>query len=153
MNYPLKKVIIDIKNYFYIRKTIKKNLLTVEWNKYKLRADWIGRIYTVVNLPPEVMFSTDAPEEIRPAYVLEEIRPINEYLTKLNLHEIIIPEIKPIPDSISYLIIYKPYFQKLSWKWIFIRIFLILILFWLDGKFKFLSNIWDFLIKSINLFF
>jgi hypothetical protein len=62
MNYPFKRVVTDIKNYFFIRKTIKKNIGTIEWEKFKLRVDWIGRIYTVVNLPPEVIYSPDAPE-------------------------------------------------------------------------------------------
>lgn len=135
MNYPFKRVITDIRNYFYIKKVIKQNLKTVEWEKYKLRADWIGRIYTVINLPPEVLYSPDAPQEIRPAYILEESKPINEYLTKLNLQEIIFPEIRPIEGSISYLVTYSPYFQRLSWKWLLWRLFGILILIWAQAKF------------------
>lgn len=141
MKYPLKKIIIDIKNYFFIRKIIKRNYNSVEWQKYKLRFDWIGRIYTVINLPPEVLHSPDTPQDIRYAYILEEMRPINEYLTKLNLHEIIIPKIKPIKNSISYLIIYKPYFQKLSWKWIISQLLLIIVLLWLNYKFDIFSYI------------
>lgn len=139
MNYPFKRVITDIKNYFYIKKIIKQNLKTVEWEKYKLRADWIGRIYTVINLPPEVLYSPDAPEEIRPAYILEESKPINEYLTKLNLHEIVFPEIRPIEGSISYLVVYSPYFQRLSWSWFLWRFFGIIILVWAQVKFGVIS--------------
>lgn len=148
MNYPFKKIITDIKNYFFIKKTIKKNKNSVEWQKYKLRSDWVGRIYTVINLPPEVIYSPDAPQEIRPAYILEESKPINEYLTVLNLQEIIIPEIRPIPDSISYLVVYSPYFQRLSLRWIFYRICLILVISYLQYKFGFLSWIGG-LIKSL----
>lgn len=145
MNYPFKRVIADISNYFFLKKTIKKNKGTIEWEKFKLRVDWIGRIYTVVNLPPEVIYSPDAPEEIRPAYVLEESKPINEYLTKLNLQEIITPEIRPIPGSISYLLIYSPYFQRLSLKWALYRLIFISILAWAQHKFDFLGLIWKFL--------
>jgi hypothetical protein len=141
MNYPFKKIIVDINNYFFLKKTIKKNENTFEWKKYNLRVDWIGRIYTVVNLPPEVIYSPDSPQEIRPAYVLEESKPINEYLTKLNLQEILIPEMRAIPDSISYLLIYSPYFQRLSIKWVLYRITLIFLLIWLQKKF----NIWEML--------
>ena len=64
MNYPFKRAIIDIRNYIFLRKTIKKNIETVEWKKYNLRHDWIGRIYTVVNLTPEVVPDVpDPPEE------------------------------------------------------------------------------------------
>ena len=139
MNYPFKRVITDIRNYFFLRRTIKKNTGSIEWEKFKLRVDWIGRIYTVVNLPPEVIYSPDSPDEIRPAYVLEESRPLNEYLTRLNLQEVIIPKISPIDSSISYLIVYTPYFQRLSIRWIIYRIILILLLSWLQYKFGFIS--------------
>jgi hypothetical protein len=139
MNYPFKRVITDINNYFFIKRTIKKNTGTIEWEKFKLRVDWIGRIYTVVNLPPEVIYSPDSPDEIRPAYILEESRPLNEYLTRLNLQEVIIPKISPIPNSFSYLIVYSPYFQRLSFRWIVYRLILILILIWLQYKFGFIS--------------
>lgn len=139
MNYPFKRVITDIKNYFYIKKVIKQNLKTIEWEKYKLRADWIGRIYTIINLPPEVLYSPDAPQEIRPAYILEESKPINEYLTKLNLQEIVFPEIRPIEGSISYLVTYSPYFQRLSWKWFLWRLFFIIVLMWAQLKFGVVS--------------
>ena len=139
MNYPFKRVITDIRNYFFIKRTIKKNKGSIEWEKFKLRVDWVGRIYTVVNLPPEVIYSPDSPEEIRPAYILEESRPLNEYLTKLNLQEVIMPKISPIPDSVSYLIVYSPYFQRFSIRWIIYRLILILIISWLQYKFGFLS--------------
>ena len=135
MNYPFKRVITDIVNYRFLKKTIKENLGSVEWEKFKLRTDWIGRIYTVVNLPPEVIYSPDAPEQIRPAYVLEETRQLNEYLTKLNLQEIIMPELTPIPNSISYLVVYKPYFQRLSSRWFLYRIAGITIAIWSQHKF------------------
>ena len=148
MKYPFKRVITDIGNYFFVRRTIKNNMNSIEWNKFKLRVDWIGRIYTVVNLPPEVIYSPDTPEEIRPAYVIEESKPLNEYLTRLGLSEVILPEITPIPKSISYLITYTPAFQRLSLRWIFYRICLILVIIYLQYKFGFLSWIGG-LIKSL----
>jgi hypothetical protein len=153
MNYPFKKIVIDIRNYFFLRKVTKKNSNTIEWNKLKLRVDWLGRIYTVVNLPPEVIYSPDAPEEIRPAYVLEESRPINEYLTRLNLQEILAPEIKPIPESISYLIVYRPYFQKLSLKWLIYRILGVLVLVWANYKFSIFDKLWGVFFKVYEFIF
>lgn len=153
MNYPFKKIIIDIKNYLYLRKVIKNNKGTIEWEKFKLRVDWIGRIYTVVNLPPEVIYSPDSPQEIRPAFVIEETRPLNEYLTRLNLPEIIYPSLNPIPNSVSYLVVYSPYFQKLSLSWLIYRIAFLIILIWTQYKFSFLSwifgllkNLYDFIL-------
>lgn len=139
MNYPFKTVINDIRNYFFIKNLIKKNKGTVEWEQYKLRVDWLGRIYTVVNLPPEVIYSPDSPEEIRPAFVLEESRPLNEYLTRLNLQEIVMPSISPIPNSFSYLLVYSPYFQRLSTRWVVYRTILLLVILWAQHKFGILS--------------
>ena len=139
MNYPFKTVINDIRNYFFIKNLIKKNKGTVEWEQYKLRVDWLGRIYTVVNLPPEVIYSPDSPEEIRPAFVLEESRPLNEYLTRLNLQEIVMPSISPIPNSFSYLLVYSPYFQRLSTRWVVYRTMLLLVILWAQHKFGILS--------------
>ena len=153
MNYPFKKIIVDIKNYFFLRKVIKKNSETFEWNKLKLRVDWLGRIYTVVNLPPEVIYSPDAPDEIRPAYVLEESRPINEYLTRLNLQEIVSPKIEAVEGSISYLIVYSPYFQKLSLKWLIYRILIVLVLIWAQHKFSIFDKLWEILSKVYEFVF
>jgi hypothetical protein len=139
MNYPFKTVINDIRNYFFIKNLIKKNKGTVEWEQYKLRVDWLGRIYTVVNLPPEVIYSPDSPEEIRPAFVLEESRPLNEYLTRLNLQEIVMPSISPIPNSFSCLLVYSPYFQKLSTRWVVYRTILLLVILWAQHKFGIIS--------------
>jgi hypothetical protein len=148
MHYPFKKIVTDISNYRFLRKTIKKNMNSVEWQKFKLRVDWIGRIYTVVNLPPEVIYSPDAPEQIRPAYVLEEIRPLNEYLTRLNLQEIIIPELLPIDNSISYLVVYRPYFQKLSIKWLIYRILGLFFILWANHKFGIFQMALDIIKKA-----
>jgi hypothetical protein len=153
MNYPFKRVVIDIKNYLYIRRIIKNNENSIEWKKFKLRVDWVGRIYTVVNLPPEVIYSPDTPEEIRPAYVIEESKPLNEYLTSLNLQEIILPSINPIQGSMSYLLTYTPYFQRLSLRWVIYRILLILVLIWSQSKFGFLGWIASQLINLYEFIF
>lgn len=153
MKYPFKRVIKDIGNYFFVRRTIKKNIDSIEWNRFKLRVDWIGRIYTVINLPPEVIYSPDTPEEIRPAYVIEESRPLNEYLTKLGLQEVIIPELTPIPKSVSYLITYTPSFQRLSLRWILYRIGLILVISYIQYKFGLISWIIESAKSLFNVIF
>ena len=114
-------VLKDLKLYSdYLTVIKKESLSSPQWGKFKLRKDWFGRIYTVVNLPPEVTQSRDFPEEARPAFVFEEIRPINEYLTKLNLHELIAPLLKPISETNgdSFLVVYYFVFRELSWVWI-----------------------------------
>ena len=155
MRIPIFQVIRDINNYFFLRKTIKEESKGLKWNKFNLRSDWIGRIYTVVNLPPEVTLSPDAPDEIRPAYVLEETRPINEYLTSLNLHEIIIPVFRPLKGTDSYLVIYYPVFQRLSAFWVLSRISMLILIWWVEAKFSLFSmgfsKMWELLLAGINL--
>ena len=118
----LLSVLQDLKLYSdFISITKKESIDSPEWNKLKLRRDWFGRIYTVVNLPPEVTQSRDFPVEARPAWVFEEIRPINEYLTRLNLQEIIAPLLRPLSEANgdSFLVIYYFVFREFSWIWIF----------------------------------
>jgi len=98
----------------------KESLDSPEWSKLRLRKDWFGRIYTVVNLPPEVTKSPDFPKYARPSFVFEQIRPINDYLTKLSLQELISPILNPIEgtDEESFLVIYNFVFRQISWLWI-----------------------------------
>ena len=127
----LLSVLKDLKLYSdFISITKKESIDSPEWNKLKLRRDWFGRIYTVVNLPPEVTQSRDFPVEARPAWVFEEIRPINEYLTRLNLQEIIAPLLRPLSEANgdSFLVIYYFVFREFSWIWIF-RILLEIFIF------------------------
>jgi hypothetical protein len=65
--------------------------------------------------------SREFPVDARPAYVFEELKPVNDYLTKLNLQEVLTPVLKPIPETNgdSYLVIYYFFFRYLSWIWIF----------------------------------
>lgn len=143
------KVFIDIRNYYNLRKIIKKESITSPiWAKNNLRYDMLGRIYTVYNLPPEVTKSPDIPEDAWIAYVLEQAKPLNEYLTSLNLQEIIVPKYTRIPDTESFLLMYKPAFMTLGWDWVIKRI-----LFWagiwmIEHKFHTFSSIFEW-VKNI----
>ena len=68
------KALKEISLYREYLKVIKKESLdSPEWSRLRLRKDWFGRIYTVINLPPEVIFSVDLPKEARPSFVMSEI--------------------------------------------------------------------------------
>ena len=115
------KVLKEIKLYREYLKIIKKESLdSPEWSRLRLRKDWFGRIYTVFNLPPEVTQSPDFPRYSRPAFVFDQIKPINSYLTKLNLQELIAPTLTPIEgtDEESFLVIYYFVFRQISLLWI-----------------------------------
>lgn len=125
------KVLKEIKLYREYLKTIRKESLdSPEWTKLRLRKDWFGRIYTVINLPPEVTKSPDFPRYARPSFVFDQIRPINDYLTRLRLQELIAPLLNPVDgtDEESFLVIYSFVFRQITWMWIFrmiLEVFLI----------------------------
>jgi len=119
--FRLYKVIKEIRLYRQYRKIIRKEETdSPRWSKAKLRRDWVYRIYTVVNLPPQVTESPDFPEESKPSFVISEIRPINEYLKYLNLEELLTMGIKPIDGTgnNSWLVVYQFLFRSLTWTWI-----------------------------------
>lgn len=115
------KVIKEIRLYREYRKIIRKEELdSPRWSKAGLRRDWIYRIYTVINLPPQVTMSPDFPEDSKPSFVMSEIKPINEYLKYLNLEELLTMGIEPVEgtQNNSWLIVYQFLFRHLSWLWI-----------------------------------
>jgi hypothetical protein len=114
------KVLKEISLYREYLKAIKKESFdSPEWSKLRLRKDWFGRIYTVFNLPPEVTKSPDFPKYARPAFVFDQIKPINEYLTKLSLQELIAPLMNPVEgtDEESFLVVYSFVFRQISILW------------------------------------
>jgi hypothetical protein len=116
------KVWKDVRIYRDYLKVVKKESLDSPiWSRKNLRKDWFGRVYTVVNLPPQVIFSADLPKEARPSFVMTEIKPINDYMKTLNLEEIMALGVEEIPgtNSESYLVVYQYLFRELSWIWIF----------------------------------
>lgn len=115
------KVIKELKIYRDYLKIIKKESQDSPlWARRNIRVDWVGRIYTVVNIPPQVVYSVDLPKEARPSYVISEVKPINDYLKSLNLEEVLTVYIDQIPGSNeeSYLVVYQYVFRNLSWLWV-----------------------------------
>ena len=72
---------------------------------------------------------------------------------KLNLQEIILPAIEAVPESLSYLIVYTPYFQRLSVKWVFYRILWLLLILWVQPKFGVLGMIKKILVQAYDFIF
>jgi hypothetical protein len=145
--FRLFKVLREIKLYREYLKVIKKESLdSPDWVKLRLRKDWFGRIYTVFNLPPEVTMSPDFPKYARPAFVFDQIKPINEYLTSLRLQELIAPILNPIEgtDEESFLVVYSFVFRQISILWIlrFIAEIVLLVLAF---------NHWEIILKFLHL--
>lgn len=77
------------------------------------RVDWIGRIYTVINLPEEVI--TAAPQ-IQEGYVLMQLRDYDRLFLQLGLAGDIFPEMERIEedDVAAFLLILSPESEYLS---------------------------------------
>ena len=139
------KVLKEISLYREYLKAIKKESLdSPEWSKLRLRKDWFGRIYTVFNLPPEVTKSPDFPKYARPSFVFDQIKPINEYLTKLSFQELIAPLMNPVEgtDEESFLVVYSFVFRQISILWMARLAVEIALIAWV-------VNHWDWIISLI----
>lgn len=130
----------ELKNYVFLRKMIRKNKKSAPWNKLNLRTGWFGTIGTVINLPPEVFSGEEVYYQM---YIVEQMKPINEYLSTLNLQEIIYPRVSSMVDKdkgeYAYLIKYYPLFRELSFGWFISRIAAVLLGWWIEHKFSLFS--------------
>ena len=115
------KIIQEIKLYLEFVRIVKREKNSSQfWLRKNLRVDRLNRIYTVVNLPPQVTMATDLPKNVRPSFVVTEIKPINEYFKSLNLEELLTMWIKPVEgtNDESYLVVYQFLFRNITWLWI-----------------------------------
>lgn len=144
------KVLKEIRLYREYLKVIKKESLdSPEWSKLRLRRDWFGRIYTVFNLPPEVTKSPDFPKYARPAFVFDQIKPINEYLTKLSFQELIAPLMNPVEgtDEESFLVVYSFVFRQISILWMARLAVEIALIAWVANHWDWISSFLPFIGK------
>ena len=70
-------------------------------NEKGFRVDWIGRIYTVINLPEEVATAPISQE----GYVLMKLREHDKFLLELGIADYVSPEFSKINDSDSFLLV------------------------------------------------
>jgi len=109
----------ELQNWFFVKRIIKKHSKTADWEKYNLRADWVGRIYTVVN-PISPGDDGDTIDVLRIKYA-ERLKPMNIYLDSLGLGESVTPAYEQIKDTQSYVFVYTPIFRVITtWRVIWI---------------------------------
>lgn len=76
-----------------------------------MRVDWLGRIYTVVNMPEEVINNQDM---VQQGWVLQQLGPLNQALEAIGVNDYAYPEISKVPNAASYLIIMYPEIDTLN---------------------------------------
>lgn len=102
----------EIQNWFYVLKIIRKHKGDADWEQFQLRADWIGRIYTVLN--PQLPGDKGDTKEVLKYKYAERLKPINLYIDAIGLGEYVYPAYEELPDSDSYLIVYSPIFNVIT---------------------------------------
>ena len=93
-----------------------------ELEEQGLRIDWLGRIYTVINIKEEFR---NQPDLVQQSVVFQELKPTSDILMKYGLSDYAYPEIEKIEESFSFLIILYPetdYFN--FWRWLWNTLFL-----------------------------
>lgn len=79
--------------------------------KNGMRVDWLGRIYTVINMPEEVINNQ---ELVQQGWVIGQLKPFNDVLMSIGLADFAYPEISRVPSSNSYLIVMYPEIEALN---------------------------------------
>jgi len=70
-------------------------------NEKGFRVDWVGRIYTVINLPEEVATAPISQE----GYVLMKLREHDQFLLQLGIADYVSPEFSKIEGTDSFLLV------------------------------------------------
>ena len=89
----------EIATWYKIRSIAKKSEAKLKEKGF--RVDWVGRIYTVINLPEEVVSAPISQE----GYVLMQLREHDKFLLDLGIADTVSPEFNPIPDTNSFLLV------------------------------------------------
>lgn len=90
----------ELKNWFLFRRVVKNEPEIIEDFKNhdpELRVDWLGRVYTVVNVPEELW-----PAEYSgsyQAYVVGQLSKINAVMIKHRLQDMVYPSTEPIQQE------------------------------------------------------
>lgn len=123
----------ELRIFYVYRKatySIKKELESIN-----MRVDWLGRVYTVINLPEEMINQQDL---VKQAWVLKQLREVNDVMLKYGLSDISYPEISPIKGENAYLLVIWPEYEYLTFFRILSNfIFIIFIIFIFKFALKF----------------
>jgi hypothetical protein len=104
MTYPY-NLYVELRTWYRVRKVALE--YEDQLSSMGFRVDWIGRIYTVINLPEEVI--TAAPQ-IQEGYVLMKLRDYDRLFLQLGLAGDVFPEMERITedDVDAFLLILSP---------------------------------------------
>tara|TARA_R100000541_G_scaffold25707_1_gene35335 strand:- start:660 stop:1112 length:453 start_codon:yes stop_codon:yes gene_type:complete len=142
----------ELKIWQKIRKIAKAEKQRLNDNGFRI--DWVGRIYTVINLPEEVVSAPISQE----GYVLMQLRQHDKLFLDLGIADYVSPEFSPIPDTDSFLLVLsadREYFKlwpliKSLGKTILLLVFIRVLYVMLSSYNEKISELWN---QMINLIF
>lgn len=126
----------DYRQWYVVKEALREEDTKQKFSnfKYEMRVDKIGRIYTVINVPDELL-PYEMNDQVWP-WVLDQLREIDELLLTCRLNDIVYPEVQKLEEFPAYLIILAPSTESLEWSklfgWIFNSAFTYSILFIAD---------------------
>ena len=103
------KLYKEIRLWYIYRKVAKANEEFLANNN--MRVDWIGRIYTVLNMPPEVLAS---PEIAQEGWVFQQLPKMTKVLMEMGIAEAAFPSMEKIEGTDGFLVVLWPEFDRLS---------------------------------------
>lgn len=118
------ELIDDIRQWLIVRKALKEDSTKTILSQYKypLRIDKIGRVYTVINVPEELI-EYEKSGNIWP-WILEQLRELDSLLMSLRLNDLLYPDVKKLsskdyPNSFAYRVVLASSTESLSiWKFL-----------------------------------
>jgi len=145
---PLAEVIRDIKYYRLWIKTIKeeRDNMKSKYNQFGISHNYFYVLYLAVTLPQE---DSALPDDIKRLRLIEILRPVHQYLDyELGFSDYIIPEFNQFFDdegepTLTYGMVYRFGFKKLSLKWVITRTIFAGVLTWALIKFPIISSLWN----------
>ena len=96
------KLYKELKIWWQIRKVAKSEEIALKEKGFTV--DWIGRIYTVINLPEEVATAPISQE----GYVLMKLREHDKFFLELGIADYVSPEFNKINNTDSFLFVLSP---------------------------------------------
>lgn len=145
---PLVKVIKDLKAYRLWIKTIQeeRDNPNSKYNQFGLNHNYFYVLYLPMTLPSE---DAPLPDNIKRMRLLESLNPVHQYLDfELEFSDYIIPEFNQFYDdegepTLTYGIVYRFAFKKLSLRWVVSRAIFTGIAIWAIAKWNLLSLLWN----------
>jgi len=121
-----KELYYELRTWRRLSKIAKASRETLEESNF--RVDWVGRIYTVINLPEEMLSRPDLQE----GWVFMQLREYDTLFMDLGIADYLFPEITPISDRAAYLLVLtgpRDYIGgwKILWNFFKLGIFLIIL--------------------------